>query len=368
MDRPIRVLVYPNWKEGSVYVTRLDETTCANGVQTEFTQYHGAFFPLSRQYKKGYHDLLHLHWVSELFAAEEPSTIKFWIRYILAHLDIWYLRNFKGAKIVWTIHNLVSHDAIRPKKDIRARRFVAAHADQLILHGPHAEEPVERYYRFPAKNCISLPHGNHKDGFPNECSREEARKKLDLKAEQKVFLFFGSLRRYKGVEELIEAFNQVEGGNLRLLIAGRIKDAEYKTELEGMIDSRTSLSDSFIPVEDVQFYMKASDVVVLPFRQILTSGSLLLAMTFGKMVVAPRMGTLPDYVDPDGGVLYEEEANAVKHALEQALQMDSDAAGKHNAAKADRFDWEPIGKATAELYQYVLGLRKEKPDTKKWWG
>lgn len=368
MAQPIRALVYPNWKEGSVYFTRLDETICENGVQTEFTHYHGAFFPLSRQYKKGHHDLLHLHWVSELFAAEEPSTIKFWIRYILAHLDIWYLRNFKRAKIVWTIHNLVSHDALRPKRDIRARRFIARHSDQLILHGPHAEEPVERHYHFPGNKCISLPHGNHKDGFPQECSREEAREKLGIESNHTVFLFFGSLRRYKGVEELIEAFNQVEGEHLRLLIAGRIKDADYKAELEGMIDSRTSLSDSFIPVEEVQFYMRAADVVVLPFRQILTSGSLLLAMTFGKMVVAPSMGTLPDYIDPQGGVLYEDEANAVKHALEKALTMDTDSAGIYNAKKADTFDWEPIGKATAELYEYILGRRKEKPDTKKWWG
>ena len=365
MAADINVLVYPNWGTGSVYVNRLNETVQASGVKTEFTSYHGALFPLSRQYDRHKYDLLHLHWVSELFAAEERSFPKFLIRYVIALSDIWFLRNVRKAKIVWTIHNHYAHDALRPKWDRIARKFLAKRCDQLIVHGPSGVKLLEDTWGIKKDKCTCLPHGNHRGAFPNETNKTEARRKLNIGEDKKVILFFGSLRKYKGVDELISAFSQIDREDTILMVAGRIKDKAYKQQLQQQGGDKVRFADEFIPNEEAQYYMHASDVVALPFRRIMTSGSMLLAMTFGRIIVAPKMGTLPDYLSKEGGVLYE--GDGLKEAILRALLLDQKVASEANIKMVDKLEWEPIGAATSELFRYVLGIRDEKPDVSRWW-
>ncbi len=362
----IRVLVYPNWKRGSVYMNKLEEAVEENDIGLDYTSFHGAIFPLSKQYMKGYHSVLQIHWVSVLFAAEVRNPVKFWIRYILAYLDIWYVRNILSAKIVWTVHNLYSHDAIRKNLDLRARRFLAKQSDILLLHGPSAIPLVTEAYKVDKSKCVCIPHGNQKGAFPMEISKFDAREKLQIGQNKKVLLFFGTLRKYKGVEELIEAFKSIDDENLFLLIAGKCRDESYRKELMGMADDRTLITDSFVPIDEVQVYMAAADIVVLPFKEILTSGSLLLAMTFGKMIVAPRMGTLPDYLLPEGGILYDEKNENLKIALNRAMEMDTEKAGDFNKEKVDLFDWDRIGDSVADWYRKLIDSNNPHPKKKNW--
>jgi len=98
--------------------------------------------------------------------------------------------------------------------------------------------------------------------------------------------------------------------------------------------------------------MNAADVVVLPFQDILTSGSALLAMSFGKPVIAPRMGCIPEALDRKGVFLYtHNEEEALLRAFQQASLADLAAMGKYNYRKAKRFDWNEIAQKTCELYK-----------------
>jgi glycosyltransferase involved in cell wall biosynthesis len=123
-------------------------------------------------------------------------------------------------------------------------------------------------------------------------------------------------------------------------------------------DSRISLFSKFIPDEDVQLYMNASSVVVLPYQDILNSGTALLAMSFAKAVIIPRLGCVPEVLSSQGGFLYDPgEENGLLRAMQQALVADLAAIGQHNYHRAKHFDWNVIARQTYEVYRRCWSRR-----------
>jgi glycosyltransferase involved in cell wall biosynthesis len=97
-------------------------------------------------------------------------------------------------------------------------------------------------------------------------------------------------------------------------------------------------------------------VVALPFLEIFTSGSVLLAMSFGRAVIAPRRGCVTDVLDEAGGILYDaDDPQGLEGALRVAMTADTEAMGRHNAADLSRFDWSRVAEATREVYGTATG-------------
>ncbi len=110
----------------------------------------------------------------------------------------------------------------------------------------------------------------------------------------------------------------------------------------------------FVPDDDLQLYLNAADAIALPYREIFTSGSVLLAMTFGKAVIAPRRGCIGQTLDDAGAILYEaSDPQGLPEALRRALDSDLHDMGAHNQARLDEFGWERIAAATLEVYRSV---------------
>jgi glycosyltransferase involved in cell wall biosynthesis len=165
------------------------------------------------------------------------------------------------------------------------------------------------------------------------------------------------VRPYKGVVELAEAFARVHEPAARLLIAGRALDDAYESRLRGLAtgDPRVRLALGFVPDDELQIYLRAADVVAAPFLEILTSGSVLLAMSYERAVIAPRRGCVAETLDDAGGLLYDPADPAgLEGALRAAMTADLDAMGRHNAASLDRFAWPRIAAATRDVYERVL--------------
>lgn len=115
-------------------------------------------------------------------------------------------------------------------------------------------------------------------------------------------------------------------------------------------------STPWIEDEDYQFFFGACDAVVFPFKSILTSGSVMLALSFGKPVVVPRLGCLPDLVDDSMGVLYDPDSpDGLAGALKSIIKKDLAPLGRNAMARAQAFDWGDIGRQTAEVYADILG-------------
>jgi glycosyltransferase involved in cell wall biosynthesis len=158
------------------------------------------------------------------------------------------------------------------------------------------------------------------------------------------------------VGQLIRAFRDLPGDELRLLIAGTPGSDEFAAEVTALAegDPRVALHLSFVPDDDLQLYLNAADAVALPYREIFTSGSVLLAISFGRAVIAPRRGCIGETLDEAGGILYDAvDPDGLPSALRRALHSDLDAMGVHNRARADEFDWGRIAEATLEVYRSV---------------
>jgi len=93
----------------------------------------------------------------------------------------------------------------------------------------------------------------------------------------------------------------------------------------------------------------------LPFQKVLTSSTVMLALSFGKPVIAPRLGCIPYVLEGTDNLLYDPTAESgLLHAMQQALQMDLEQVGRGNLQRAAQFDWDTIAQKTRNVYERCL--------------
>jgi glycosyltransferase involved in cell wall biosynthesis len=214
-----------------------------------------------------------------------------------------------------------------------------------------------------------IPHGHYIDAYPNAITHADARRALHLPLtinhspftinHSPTLLFLGLLRPYKGLEELLPAFRSLPNPNAALMIAGRPRPGDYAMRLseQAAYDPRVLVHPHFVPVDEVQVWMNAADAVVLPYRQITTSGAAMLAWSFGKPVIAPALPafTEPMAAAPFLGLLYDPaRPDGLAEALRQATTVDWQAHRTPILTWARQFEWPSIGQQMAALYHRVL--------------
>lgn len=300
---------------------------------------------------RGRFDLLHIHHPWYHYAAEDfQATARRCSDFIGALAKAQLL----GHRLVWTVHNLYPHDSIHLHLDRVVRLDLAGRSDALIVHCEYARRCVtEHFYR--TEGVHTIPHGHFIDAYPNTVTREEARSRLGLTRDQFVYLFFSNVRRYKGVERLVETFHTLPGDHLRLLLAAKVK-SDYSRDVVTMArrsDPRVVVRTAeFFPVADFQVFMNAADVVVFPFLEVLTSGSVITAMSFRRPVIAPALGCLPELVDDRMGILYEAaDRTGLRKAMQAAQAHDLVACGQAAYDAVKTFTWDRIAERTLAAYQ-----------------
>ena len=303
-------------------------------------------------------DILHLHWLHSFFAA--PNTVKSLINTVnfLGRLVILRLT---GVKIVWTAHNLKDHENQRPFLDRICTTLVAKLAHAIIAHCKAAKCEIATTLNLRNKDKIFVvPHGNYTGYYENNINRLEARKVLDIPNSSFVFLFLGWIRPYKGVFDLLDAFNQLHIDEVQLVLAGKTLNDDELTE---QIRQKTEGNDNikfmpgFVPDNKIQVYMNACDVVVFPYRDVLTSGAVILAMSFGKTCIAPRMGCIQEILDDSGAFLYNPDIEeGLFQAMNSALQNSADLVrmGEYNQKSAAQWTWDSIAEKTLDVYRQCL--------------
>ncbi|MAG37520.1 MAG: hypothetical protein CL878_14890 [Dehalococcoidia bacterium] len=296
---------------------------------------------------------LHFNWIAPHYAADSlPKALLQFVSFVAALL-VAYLR---GYRIVWTMHNLYPHEMAFPWIDRVIRLLTCRLAHAVIAHCQHAATLLAQH--FGRTHCVHIiPHGEFITPYRNTISPEQARESLGLSPEDFVYLFVGNIRAYKGVAPLIDTFTTLEAEDARLLVAGRIHRS-YQGGLPASAteDSRVVLKarayEESIPADDMQIYLNASDVVVLPFLDTLTSGSAILSLGFGRPVIAPAVGCLPELLRGYGcGIVYEPHGqHGLKHALQLARTLDIPRAGQRARQRAESLSWDSIARLTLAAY------------------
>ena len=249
--------------------------------------------------------ILHYHWL-------ECTDIKSLagIAYKLICIALFKLL---GGTLVWTIHNKMPHDQAFGTLNLRIRRWMASKADRIHIHCSGMIDDIADFYQQPASKFRVVDH----PAFPSEyVSRNDAierirdERNLPIKETDTLFLMFGNISSYKQIDKVCELFVDL-AANKKLLIVGPVKKGqmshfkkikEYARRHENIL-----LVPHFISEKMVPFYMHAADCVVFNYRQILTSGGVELAKSYGRPVIAPALGCLAE-VNDENIVLFDTQA------------------------------------------------------------
>jgi len=293
---------------------------------------------------RGRVQVLHLHW-PELYYRGPGGRVT--PRSAAGFVAALVAARVLGYRIVWTVHNALPHE--RQGAADRALRWILCRTARLVVHGEGARRALKR----AGRSAAVVPHGHYIDAYPHGVDAREARRRLGLAPTDTVFVCFGQLRPYKGIPELLDAFATLREPGMRLVVAGRAVDAALGERLARAAadDPRVVAHPTHVDDVDVQLYFEAADWVVLPYRDVLTSGSALLALSFGRPVIAPRRGCLADLDETDGVLRYEpDQPGALAHALRHATRLDARGWRSHALAAARRADWGEIARAYARIF------------------
>ena len=298
------------------------------------------------------YDVIHFNWIPRLYEHRHPVVAMF--RLLAFGFTLLWAR-VRGFRIVWTMHNVVPHEQLRPSYGLLARRILIALADVVICHCEYARQVLGRKFG-RVERVEVIPHGSFAKAYPRDATKAEARRAFDMPNDVFVYGYFGNIRSYKGVEHLIDEFSTMEGGDLRLLIAGALH-ANYDGPLRSLTidDPRVITHLRHIADEEVQLVMAAVDVLVLPFVDTLTSGSAVLALGYGTPIVMPCLGCLPELVGTGAAAIsYDpDDPTGLQRALKEARVIDIDAA-RTAALERDRLlNWSMIANRTLAAYGFT---------------
>ena len=354
----IRVLTPQVDKADNQYLNSLWSSVESYGVKVSEFELTHLVAQVKANRKVG--NVIHLNWINRFCICHDNSVLKSIkkvraLYYTLRNLYYFIFIKSKGYQLVWTVHNTISHDS---KTGIIERLFrwqLSCLCSDIIVMSEYSRQEFSRKYR-RTKRVHVVPHGNYIGAYPNDVSQAEARKQLGISPHQKVLLHFGYIRPYKGISNLLATFAQLKEPDLVLIIAGRCSCSALFSEIEqaAHIDSRIHLRLDFIPDQEIQWYMNACNWVVLPYNKILNSGSVLLALSFGRPVIVPQQGSLTELIQNGReGFFYLQDYDLIttlNHALitssQQWQQMCTQA-----YALAQQYDWSKIGAKLYQIYQ-----------------
>ncbi len=316
------------------------------------------FFPLHAVLRRPI-DLLHLDWPDSLFVGR--SALATWAKRRMYLAGLRKLRNFP---LVWTAHNLIGHDAANADYRRRMVQLLVDRCNAIVVMSHAAERLLRESCRIGDSTRVAvIPHGHYIDTYANVVGRPQARAAFSVDESARVVLFLGRLQPYKGLEDLIDAFARIAREGDLLVLAGPGGGAEYCEQVRLRASAarpqgcEIRVIPGLIPDDLLQLYFNAADVVALPFKAILNSGSALLAQSFGRCVIAPALGSLPEVLCDDGFFGYDPaEPDALVRTLGAALER-SDLVDRGLIARdylRRHYDWTDIGRKVRELYETIL--------------
>jgi beta-1,4-mannosyltransferase len=350
----MHVFMMPDYRVDNPYQTLLADALQAEGVTVYFPQGYRRVLPIWRAVRQQPEMIavLHLHWVNPyLKGSNWLVRLVYSIKFLL---DVLMVR-LSGVRVVWTVHNRISHETRFPRLERWTQRMLTHLVDRLIVHHQSALDELVQSYHLDYSRIAVIPHGHYRQAYGVAIDPVEARRALNLPQNGRLYLHLGMLRPYKGIEQLLQVWQQqksfLEGNTL--VIAGKPLDESYGQELAKQAAIAGAIFHAgFVEGDRLPLYFSAADVVVLPFKAILTSGSLILAMSYGKPVIAPRTDTMLETLGAADWLLYDpQDEQGLLYALKDSTQVDLGVLSRLVMQECDRLDWGAIGEKTQQLYK-----------------
>ncbi|MBG6083517.1 glycosyltransferase [Zhihengliuella flava] len=249
-----------------------------------------------------------------------------------------------GGRLLWTVHNLVTHDAVYVDAELRLQQLIADSAWRIHVMHESTASLTQDFVRLEDAKTFVIPHPAYLGAYEDYITRAEARETLQIDPDEVVYTIFGAIMAYKGIEDFLEGFDAVaSSGRPRRLIVAGAGDGSEKTER--LLDRlrahpRVLLDDRKVPADRVQFLLRAADIMVAPHARALNSGAALLGPTFERPLLARRVGVLPHLLEQSFTEFFDGPQNAAEAIIaadrlvgEEARSAAADFAVRHHASR-----------------------------------
>jgi beta-1,4-mannosyltransferase len=287
---------------------------------------------------------LHLHWNSWMtFGAEEEGRARALGLGMAGRLE--RLRD-NGINVIWTVHNVYPHDAVHLDVELEIQQRIADAANIVHVMSESTVKAMEGYVELDEEKIVVSPHPSYKGAYVDVVTRDEARAMLGLHPDEVVFLLFGALKAYKGLERLLEAVGILKTASphlrFRVVVAGGADDSPEVQEFvrHALVHPDILIESNKVPNERAQYFLRAADIGLVNYERSLNSGAALLYGTFGLPVIAADTPTFREGLDSGSTVFVEDRsAEAFARAMTSAVSLiDAPACRETLAAHMARLD------------------------------
>ena len=359
-------------------IANLNEALCshlnANGIKTEivsFTlQYPTVLFPGKTQMETSaqhfefkitqlINSINPTSWIKTVvyIKNKKPDMVvfRYWLPFMAPCLGFIARKLRKhGLPVVAIADNVIPHE--KRIGDVSLTKYFIQSCDAFIVMSDKVADDIKLFN--PKKPVSITPHPIYSI-FGDKVSRDEACEKLNLDKGFKYLLFFGFIRKYKGLDILLQAMPLIKNKNLKLIVAGEFyesKEEYLKLIKEHHLENAIIMRDEYIPKDDVRFYFSAADLIVQPYRSATQSGVTQIAYSFDKPMVVTNVGGLPDMVtDGVSGFVTDVNPNAIANAVDRfyveqlAIPFTAGVQSEKN-----KFGWDKMIATVKDIYQTLL--------------
>lgn len=285
----------------------------------------------------GHYDVFHAHWPEILLKGSSPA--KTWARRV-ATAAFFARLAVTRTPVVRTLHNLDRPQGISVVDNLVLAAFERM-TDLVVLINPTGEAPR-------GKRSIRILHGHYRDWFA----------RFPMAAARPGQLgYTGLIKQYKGVENLIEAFKELDDDTARLWIGGKPSSPEHAREIEQSVagDGRIRADLRYISEEELVQVVTSSQVEVLPYRHMHNSGSALAALSMDRPVLVPdneANRALADEMGPGWVLFFDGDLDT--DDLRRAIAETADASQRSERPEMSRREWDRCGIDLRDAYASLL--------------
>ena len=270
-------------------------------------------------------------------------VVRYWIPFMGPALGtiLRRVKKNKHTRIIAITDNVIPHEK-RPF-DVPFTRYFLKSCDAFVTMSEKVMTDLRLFEKSkPAQEILHPVYDNFGEPF----SKEEARKKLGIESNEKIILFFGFIRRYKGLDILFEAMGLLKQQNIKLLVAGEFYEDEkqYQEQIKRLgIEDSLILRTEFIPDSEVKYYLCAADAVIQPYRDATQSGVTPLAYHFEKPMIVTNVGSLPRFVPNEkAGLVCEPEPASLAAAITRYFELGEQRFIPFLRTEKEKYNWHNL--------------------------
>lgn len=356
----MNVYLIPTFSEENDYLKNITEGLTLNGVNVISKKNRNKLTaPLDSVINSIKHEdyIVHFNWIEN--KVNHPG-LKGRLNYAAIRMWIWLLKK-TGAKICWTMHNKMPHSNTENSLSTTFYSYFLHRCDMIMVHCKESEKILQEEYHYSGR-ILNVPHGNY-------CKSQADADFSSMNNRQ--FLYFGAVSRYKNIPVLINAYKEVvkEYPDIRLKICGKCKDSDLDKEINDLVSNNKGISyiNKFLDDDELNQELNNCCAVILPYDKtsMLNSGSAIMAFSKGRSVIIPDFGYITDIREKPFVHCYdfsntEDHADSLAGTWKRAILCEEQDSCYWRKVGMDAFlfaknnlDWSEICKEIARNYELL---------------